>query len=722
MFCRHCGKELQDDDRACPYCGTMVRKKVDGDSGKKQITTGFSEEQEGAAEKKDSETVIHENHENYENHENGNQPEPKKKNRTVWLLAGLGILAAAAGAGIFAGRLYAEKNENPSQNISEIENEAESADGNRSETGEAKEQDKNGASEETADTASAAGEIADTEWARAIAKCNSGAGNSFEQTIDVFAENYEPGARNMNYAWDRTLFYTLEDVNPDSISDGKINGYEIRRKVFKNAVTGNKMEYEIYASPVNGNVNKIVSIEYFENYLEITDYYYDDNGKVSFIFVRNDTNYVPSYAVPTKDGKRFYFYQDCMTKWRTVSGGAQTNYVLGQASANEGSNPAGSVFLYDALSSPQQDNYDVMERRMINAAYNTYRIVLEAESLSEITGYVYDEDGTPLMDAAVMLQDGAGGDNLYLAATDENGLYQITVPAEEYSYQMHVSYGNCVPVKLYGIYISDQTLSEYQSPVYMVEESRDKLPVNLQAYDALNYASDGNGMERLSNAEIFVRRGINHKTGAAEFQGTADSGGSLSMELNPGMYTAEVQKPGYDNTYYNFAVRRGMETVQINASPKLASGEVRVVLTWGEVPSDLDSHLFTPYDSTFGDTTYHIWYGNKQDSVGNNLDVDDTSSYGPETMTIPALKNGLYKYYVADFTNCCMDFPSSYDMSNSGATVNVYTEGGLAASFAVPANRPGVIWEVFEIRNGSIVPIQRYYSNIDDKDWWHSDK
>lgn len=720
MFCRHCGKELQDDDRACPYCGTMVRKTAKENSEKEKIRTELPGEEEKTVEENSSDLRNQEQQESQEDRENQEKAEPKKKNRMVLFLAGLGILAAAAGGGIFAGRLYAEKNGSTLSESSGTE--AERGEESAAESGTEDGKDRNGENEETIEPVSADMQIVDTEWARTIAKCNSGSESSFEQTIDVFEENYEPGIRNMNYAWDRTLFYTLEDVNPDSSSDGKINGYEIRRKILKNAVTGNKMEYEIYASPVNGNVNKIVSIEYFENYLEITDYYYDDNGKVSFIFVRNDTNYVPSYAVPTKDGKRFYFYQDCMTKWRTVSGGAQTNYVLGQASANEGSNPAGSVFLYNSLSTQQQENYNVMERRMINAAYNTYRVVLAAESLSEITGYVYDEDGAPLMNAAVMLQDAEGGDNLYLAATDETGLYRITVPAEQYGYQMHVSYETCVPVQLYGIQISDETLSEYQSPVYMVKNSGEKFPVNLQAYDALNYASDGNGMERLSNATIYIRRGMNHKTGTAEIQGTADSGGSLSIELDPGMYTAEVQKTGYDNTYYNFAVRRGMGAVQMNASPKLASGEVRVVLTWGEIPSDLDSHLFTPYDSAFGDTTYHIWYGNKQDSVGNNLDVDDTSSFGPETMTIPILKDGLYKYYVADFTNCSSDLPTSYDLSNSGAMVNVYTEGGLAASFAVPANRPGVIWEVFEIRNGSIVPIQRYYSNIDDKNWWHSDK
>lgn len=225
-------------------------------------------------------------------------------------------------------------------------------------------------------------------------------------------------------------------------------------------------------------------------------------------------------------------------------------------------------------------------------------------------------------------------------------------------------------------------------------------------------------MQRLSNAVIYIRAGVNNRDGSVVAQATADGSGLAQMDLAPGMYTAEVQKSGYDTTYYNFAARAGMQTVQINASPQLAQGEVRIVLTWGERPWDLDSHLFTPYDSSFGDNTYHIWYGNRTDRIGNNLDVDDTDGFGPETTTIPVLRNGLYKYYVADYTNCSSGRPTSYDMSNSGATVQVYTSNGLTAVFTVPTNTPGVIWEVFEIRNGAIVPIQRYYSNIEENSWW----
>ncbi|MDO5417939.1 MAG: carboxypeptidase regulatory-like domain-containing protein, partial [Lachnospiraceae bacterium] len=672
----------------------------------------------------------------------------KKKSRTgliIGIVVLVFLLLAGAGAagyflilrpGLEAGAA-AEKETKEDAETAEGETLAEEAPGAESEGDGGQETQATLAEEETGDAASqgaaestqadggagtfsSQGALSDSELARTIASYNT-RGNS-AVSIDVFEENFTPGTRNTSLAWDKTLFYTMEDIDPNSPADGLINGLDITRKMLTNAATGNQMEYEIYTNPSTGKVNKIVSIEYMEGYLEITDYYYDDNGRVSFIFIRNDINYIPSYAIPTKDGQRFYFNSDCMVKWRVVSNGVQANYVIGPESARQGGNASSSIFQYSTLEAGAKANYDQTEKRMINAAYNTYQKVLAARGVSEITGYVYDESGAPALNAQVVLVDDAANEKLYESKTDASGRYRVMVPSEDGVYRLVVSREDCVDATVYGIEISNQILADYQDAVYMVEKSDASYPVSVHMYDALNYAQDGNGMERLSNAAVYIRDGVNHKTGGVVAQATANVEGVVDVALPPGMYTAEVMKEGYDSTYYNFAARENMEAVQINASPRLAEGEVRIVLTWGSTPSDLDSHLFTPYDNTFGDSTYHIWYGNQRDAVGNNLDVDDTTSYGPETMTIPVLKNGLYKYYVADFTHCAGGDPTSFEMSNSGAMVNVYTSNGLTATFTVPANTSGVIWEVFELRNGSIVPIQRYYSNIDDKSWWHNDK
>lgn len=51
-----------------------------------------------------------------------------------------------------------------------------------------------------------------------------------EQSVDVKAQTREPGKRDEKDTWDRELFYTLEEINPDSDEDGKINSYRIEKR------------------------------------------------------------------------------------------------------------------------------------------------------------------------------------------------------------------------------------------------------------------------------------------------------------------------------------------------------------------------------------------------------------------------------------------------------------------------------------------------------------
>lgn len=68
------------------------------------------------------------------------------------------------------------------------------------------------------------------------------------------------------------------------------------------------------------------------------------------------------------------------------------------------------------------------------------------------------------------------------------------------------------------------------------------------------------------------------------------------------------------------------------------SGQLRIVLTWGETPRDLDSHLDTP-------SGCHLFYGRKQCRGEASLDTDVTDSFGPETINIAKLMPGVYKYF-----------------------------------------------------------------------------
>ncbi|KMV01227.1 hypothetical protein ACS72_00355 [Acinetobacter sp. VT 511] len=81
--------------------------------------------------------------------------------------------------------------------------------------------------------------------------------------------------------------------------------------------------------------------------------------------------------------------------------------------------------------------------------------------------------------------------------------------------------------------------------------------------------------------------------------------------------------------------------------------ETRFVLTWGKDPVDLDSHLVGPAGD---EGMFHTYYSDKQyynnGELMVDLDLDDVTSYGPETTTIRHLLPGTYTFYVHHFSGC----------------------------------------------------------------------
>ena len=141
-------------------------------------------------------------------------------------------------------------------------------------------------------------------------------------------------------------------------------------------------------------------------------------------------------------------------------------------------------------------------------------------------------------------------------------------------------------------------------------------------------------------------------------------------------------------------------------SPTSAT-ETRIVLTWGSEPSDLDAHLTGPNADA---SRFHVYYpsgsrGNLTGPPFAALDLDDISSFGPETITITQTNAGVYRYSVHDFTN--RGSAASTALARSGAKVEVYVGGSAAQHYSwfVP-NQPGTLWTVFELtRSGSTTTV-----------------
>jgi len=134
--------------------------------------------------------------------------------------------------------------------------------------------------------------------------------------------------------------------------------------------------------------------------------------------------------------------------------------------------------------------------------------------------------------------------------------------------------------------------------------------------------------------------------------------------------------------------------------------ELRIVLSWGIAPVDLDSHLTVPNSDG---SRFHCFWSNKgyQDiDPFALLDIDDLDSYGPEITTIYKINSGIYRYSVHDYTNRLST--SSTELSTSNAVIKVYQQINkkdiLLYDFTVP-NAPGTLWTVFEYDGTNFTPI-----------------
>ena len=65
----------------------------------------------------------------------------------------------------------------------------------------------------------------------------------------------------------------------------------------------------------------------------------------------------------------------------------------------------------------------------------------------------------------------------------------------------------------------------------------------------------------------------------------------------------------------------------------------------------------------------------------------------------------IYEYFVYDFSD--RNNSRSKNLSKSRATVKVFGEGRLMEMFRVPQDNQGIKWNVFKIRNGEIIEVNR---------------
>ncbi|MCQ2531476.1 MAG: carboxypeptidase regulatory-like domain-containing protein [Saccharofermentans sp.] len=298
--------------------------------------------------------------------------------------------------------------------------------------------------------------------------------------------------------------------------------------------------------------------------------------------------------------------------------------------------------------------------------------------------------------------------------TDENGYYEFK--------DLHL--GNYVITFESDDYINvEERLEVYPGQEVanntLVEMVSNEYSGNGGATGVIIDATTGAGIEGLT---LQIRSGYNTVDGKVIETVTTTVGGSYEVsDIPAGVYTAKIVdnrrdvEERYTGGLMGIKILGGTVISNQNGSVSddLNPGQIRIVMSWGQYPYDVDSHLWVQLHS--GEQG-HVYFINKDFRVEGvhiaNLDLDDTSSYGPETTTVYEPQPGKYTFGVYNYWHGASD-----ELLNSGAMVQVYLGNSYIPSYVyyVPQEE-GYYWEVFSYdpETMRITTINKMYDSYSD--------
>jgi len=128
-----------------------------------------------------------------------------------------------------------------------------------------------------------------------------------------------------------------------------------------------------------------------------------------------------------------------------------------------------------------------------------------------------------------------------------------------------------------------------------------------------------------------------------------------------------VTREGYANVLEEREISAGGQLIRIFASPDLAEGQHRLVLSW-QTTEDLDIYALGR-DMDTGEIVCKTYWWSGSNCTRAKLDVDNRDGFGPETITWSDAENDPYYYtlYVHNY-----DRPKNPDVAGNGAHIVLY--------------------------------------------------
>lgn len=297
-------------------------------------------------------------------------------------------------------------------------------------------------------------------------------------------------------------------------------------------------------------------------------------------------------------------------------------------------------------------------------------------------------------DVDICLMDLAQDQTLCTGFTDEEGEYWI-FPQPQDAYCMKLTGKGFLDEIMYVDGINELLQDDYTcDTIGLIPEKYSGMgKATGMIRDAVTYSGK-------QGVKLLLRKGINNIYSEVVQTITTDKYGKYTTEdLPAGNYCVQIQGSGMITTYFNIKILGGEHIEEQDGviSQTIDPDQIRVVLTWGISPRDLDSYMLCSL-SNGGGKGQVCWYNRKfkkKNEVICALDHDDVRSFGPETITLYQPKTGEYSYYVRNYSE-------EAEMGEYGATVRIYMGNSMfpAYSFHMPKEK-GACWEVFSLNSAT---------------------
>ena len=320
--------------------------------------------------------------------------------------------------------------------------------------------------------------------------------------------------------------------------------------------------------------------------------------------------------------------------------------------------------------------------------------------------YVYDAGGDAIPGAKIEIN---FRDGISTAYANDNGKIEIGCFANFGTYSYTVSASGYFSE--YGtLTLSDRNLITIT--VYLQKTSNQWSNIRAEFGGKVRDAMTN---EPVPNAQLVFRKGIDTTSGRSVLVKTTDEDGYYyADDLDYGYYTVEVTADGYIKSYgtviaaafdWNQDIRTQALHQDFVISPHLETDDtLRIVLTWDEDPRDIDSHIKGTLSDGY---RFHVFFHEKSaynpdGSLVANLDIDDTTSYGPETVTLHWASGVEYHYFVHLYAGWGT-------LSTSGAKLKIYSGATLLWEISVPeGSGSSDYWDVFTFMDGEFTFINTF--------------